>query len=705
MPILCNPDYNGIIYSHIISTNTRNNLKNLNLILSKVSRFNLFDSSKHSNFTVFNPYLIEIIPLMANLYKSLIKVKLPDKIECFLKSDISEDNFDKLDSNVKNYFEIFKDQIYYFQSVCISANQLNIIIKTIKKNKEKLTESNPLFISCKSLFEKLGFFKKISDKINKHFLYLYKNKNPLRIDEIFIKEEKLTFSQNESLQHNFILSRIKYCIKMIFKSLNLINTRVHSFLEEADTTEKLIKGLNKIIELEDFNESENRIPLTWYCFYINNYISKLDENYQKNEFHLFYSELLDDVVKYIAKLKNINNILNSKLGMNLRCAEKINEYVYKDYLKLKSIENFIRIDKFMEISNIEVCISKTAKEEKLKNSEFPALQISKIEKCYHTKLYSINRLLEGKPEKKPLIKKFMHKVIQNFSQTSSLSTNNPIRKSLINQNLNYNNNFNANSNSESNSNDNNTINSNKLSSYIIDGHSSNILEFIRIFQNFNEIKEDIFFGDNRNKVAETMEEYIKLVFEHIDKDRIFSGYDQERKKIILDDIENYMFRKMYRMTFPEMPLEDDNNFYEKCKMFEWVTPEHLLIKEKMKNEIIWEQGIIILKNIENEKSPIDKLNCVRSVEYLILNSINFCLCESDKIAGADDLYPIFAYLVLKAQPKRFISNINYINAFLYGEKKTNLYGQLFFKMFFARNLIENLKREFFTTMTDDEYHE
>jgi len=102
---------------------------------------------------------------------------------------------------------------------------------------------------------------------------------------------------------------------------------------------------------------------------------------------------------------------------------------------------------------------------------------------------------------------------------------------------------------------------------------------------------------------------------------------------------------------------------------------------------------------------MDKLNCIRSVEYLILNSINFCLCESDKIAGADDLYPIFAYLVLKSKPKRFISNINYINTFLYGEKKTNNYGQLFFKMIFARSLIEKLKRDFFTSMTDNEYNE
>jgi len=195
-----------------------------------------------------------------------------------------------------------------------------------------------------------------------------------------------------------------------------------------------------------------------------------------------------------------------------------------------------------------------------------------------------------------------------------------------------------------------------------------------------------------------------IVFENINNEPIFSGYDEERKKNVLHDLENYIFRKMYKRNFPEENLEEDNIFYQKCEAYNWIKPEHLLIKEKMRNEIIWEKGIDILKNMDNEKSPIDKLNCIRSVEYLILNSINFCLCESDSIAGADDLYPIFAYLVLKSKPKRFISNINYINCFLYGEKKTNVYGQLFFKMIFARTLIEKFKRDFFNTLTDEEYN-
>ena len=171
MPILCRPDYNGIIYSHIISPNTRNNLKNINLILLKICRSTLFESFKNFNFTVFNNYLVEIIPIVFKLYKSLIRVKLPVKIENFLNST-EKDNSITLDPNDKGYFDTFPDQIYYFQCVCYSVNQLYIIVNIIKKNKEKLGITNPIYSNSKSLFEKLNFIKKLNDKSGNKYISL-----------------------------------------------------------------------------------------------------------------------------------------------------------------------------------------------------------------------------------------------------------------------------------------------------------------------------------------------------------------------------------------------------------------------------------------------------------------------------------------------------------------------------------------------------
>jgi hypothetical protein len=696
MPILCNPDYNGIIYSHIISTQTRNNLKNINKILAKISKFDLFESFKNSNFTVFNNYLINTLPLILNLYKSLCKVKLPDNIENYLndenKKSLELKEKENEQSNEKDYFNIYPDQIYYFQCVCISANQINLIIQTIQKSKEKLGKNHTLCLNAKSLFDKINFIKKLGENNNKYFIYLRKIKNPNKKKEIFVKEVKMTFSKTDNEEQDYIITRLKYCLKTIFKSLNLFNPRVHSFLEETETTEKLIIGLNKIIELEDYNESENKIPLSWYSFYLNNCIKNLSDEYKKENYKKLYNELLSEVNSSIDKLRSLNNILNSILGMNIRFAEKKNEYVYKDYLKLKSIENFIRLDKFMEICNINICIRKTTIEEKIKQSYLPSLQINKLENFINNGNSNSKKIFDSKHQKKPF-KKLFYSLIPSFIFD-------------LDNNTNTNNNYINNNHSNRGFNARNSLPAiNKYYDNDNEGHCKNILEFIRIFQNFKEIKEDIFSGENRNEVCKTFENYMHILFEKIDQEPIFSVYDEERKKIVLDDLENYIFRKMYKRNFPEEILEEDNLFYQRCEAFSWIKPEHLLIKEKMRNEIIWEKGIDILKNMDNEKSPIDKLNCIRSVEYLILNSINFCLCESDSIAGADDLYPIFAYLVLKSKPKRFISNINYINCFLYGEKKTNVYGQLFFKMIFARSLIEKFERDFFNTLTDDEYNQ
>ena len=56
------------------------------------------------------------------------------------------------------------------------------------------------------------------------------------------------------------------------------------------------------------------------------------------------------------------------------------------------------------------------------------------------------------------------------------------------------------------------------------------------------------------------------------------------------------------------------------------------------------------------------------------NTIKFSSGKNES-AGQDELTPIFQYIIIKAQPKRMFSNINYIKCFL-GEK--DLDGKLGF---------------------------
>jgi hypothetical protein len=63
-----------------------------------------------------------------------------------------------------------------------------------------------------------------------------------------------------------------------------------------------------------------------------------------------------------------------------------------------------------------------------------------------------------------------------------------------------------------------------------------------------------------------------------------------------------------------------------------------------------------ITKMDEEKSPYDKLKCIASAHKIINNSIKFC-SGKDEDAGADDLSPIFQYIILRAKPRRIFSNI------------------------------------------------
>lgn len=758
MPILINPDYNGIIYSQIVSSETRKSLKNISKILGKIYKANLFNSNTDANYTFFNCYLLEIFPTINKLFTSLITVKLSDKIDKLI--EIGSENFLKLkESNELYYFESYPEQIYNFQCICFSLNNVFTICKTVDENKNayfadsKTKEKVNFFTLCNTLSEELKNLQKklihLSINPNKYYLFLNEFRNPNYQEELCLKNSKFTFNENENLAEENILSKVKFCIRKILKCINLINPRVYSSLADADTTEKFFLCLDKIIDLEDNSESINTIPLNWYSMYMTSYFKLLSQDYIKNNFSLLHDEMFSEAKRDIEKLKNISNTFNSKLGMNLRCSEKIVEYCRRDYLKLQNIENFIRIEKFIETAKIKVCIKRTTKEELQENPDLPAISIVPMETCIHQSLYYVTRLVDGKKSAKAAKQKNRNRGNSLFEANNASVNNitaltqagkhkdkdnsakdliyipeaegyNVRKKSGVHISLsNYlfggslfhiNNQSNAfgssdgcsNSISNSNSSQNNNSLGPALGSFG-ECHCENIFEFTRAFQKFQEIKEDIEKGEAQNKIGDSLSQYLKLVFGELEKEKLFQGYDLSAKSRTIENIENYILKKMYKNVFPEAQMDEDIKFYLQCQKFKWIQPKHLEIKDKLVNEALWQQGINMLSRLDYEKTPLDKLNSIQNVLKIIKNSINFCLCEDEKFAGADDQNPIFIYMVIKAKLKKFISNINYIYTFIHDEKKTNYYGQTLSLMDFTKNFIMGVNYSFFSNMTKEEF--
>ena len=89
----------------------------------------------------------------------------------------------------------------------------------------------------------------------------------------------------------------------------------------------------------------------------------------------------------------------------------------------------------------------------------------------------------------------------------------------------------------------------KLKEDKLDSHASNINEFINIFGKFNEIKEDIIKGDQSHKIYQSIFNYMVIVIDHLSNEELFKNLSDEETEDILEGIENYIMKKLYKKYY------------------------------------------------------------------------------------------------------------------------------------------------------------
>ena len=141
---------------------------------------------------------------------------------------------------------------------------------------------------------------------------------------------------------------------------------------------------------------------------------------------------------------------------------------------------------------------------------------------------------------------------------------------------------------------------------------------------------------------------------------IFGELKEDEIKQFIKNIENHIIRQIYKYVYPKEVLGDDFNFFNKVKRLWWIIPEHLNIKNinmvHLNNAISW------IKRFEFYKSIKDKLYCINKVYNDMNNAIKFDSGNNNDVKN-EELKPLFQYIVIKAQPERMLSNINYIKCF------------------------------------------
>jgi hypothetical protein len=216
----------------------------------------------------------------------------------------------------------------------------------------------------------------------------------------------------------------------------------------------------------------------------------------------------------------------------------------------------------------------------------------------------------------------------------------------------------------------------------IDSHIKSVNEFIvKIrkskgisFAKLSEfIKEDITNRKAKHEINETIGEYKDILKRSLRKNYKNLIENEQEHEEIIDKIEDFILQKIYRYVFPKDPLPEDMVFHGLTKSYDWIPSTYFGVKVDLPYEAIKDSIFYIMEMEEKAFSVSEKIKCLKAV-YDNINKINEFYCDkADKSAEAQT--PIFIYIILKSHPKRFISNINYINCFT----KKNQEGIEFFK--------------------------
>ncbi|XP_077578176.1 rab5 GDP/GTP exchange factor-like isoform X1 [Stigmatopora nigra] len=171
----------------------------------------------------------------------------------------------------------------------------------------------------------------------------------------------------------------------------------------------------------------------------------------------------------------------------------------------------------------------------------------------------------------------------------------------------------------------------------------------------------------RVSCAEDMSECVQDFYQSL-SDRLHSQFkgNSEYVESIMDQVERYIMTRLYKEVFcPETSDDEKKDLatQNRIRALHWVTIEMLgvpvdeEIPEASDNVV---KAITDVIEIDSKRVPKDKLACITRCSKHIFSAIRISTKEA---ASADDFLPTLIYIVLKANPPRLQSNIQYITRF------------------------------------------
>ena len=381
-PNLNNTYFNGIMMYNFLKEKEISNLRNAKIIviskvLKKLLRGEFYDSNKENElpYILFNSYFIELMPHVIDFFRNISSTKLPFNIEKLLefkKAKTINQSSDEQRNIEFDFLKAHNEERMEHQSICISLKELFAIyniLKTENNGEYILGDKNDKKNIQYKTYSKLSFhidnLNKINDKDIQESKKTYVFFTQLIADEKLNekinekKDKKISFQSKQDLSaannETFILSRVKYCINTIIKHLNQLS-KTNFFVDEKESTENFVKGLNKMISLEGFSEmlKEKTLPIEWFGLYLQSNIENIPSEYKSHNYAQLYNELIEESTENLEKIQNDNSL--NTIYSKIINSEKMIDISKNNLKRIKSNQKKFEILDFILKAEIPITI-------------------------------------------------------------------------------------------------------------------------------------------------------------------------------------------------------------------------------------------------------------------------------------------------------------------------------------------------------------
>ena len=636
-----------------ISDNTLYNLKLICGIFKKCLNGEFFSNDDlEYSLTPFNWYSIYNVDNIVNIYQNLTKVQLPSYLEKLINNNLPPDyEYDYYNENPK--------KIANAQSIFYNIKQLKALVTTIDNKKQILFPDN-----------KNVMIQKSAQKIML--------KNSMNIIENIINEEKHDINiynqrknnKNEKKKEEEEIPKLK--VKYFLISELCLDKKYGKYLETRPQDQFYIKPNKESKEENDIIKFKNNLV------YLLNRLKEIEKSdVDENDIEIDNTEYIINKLYYSLSNLEVDDNNFSKLSTEyiLENLEKIPENSREDYLK--KIYNELDKDINESIRDIDLGVF---------TNIFEILKFNNKYEANIKKYFEIIKDYEENNEVRKIVKYFIPvDIIFNFIDNEKSKFE--IKESLFKE-------------KEKDRED-------KIKKY----EKSNkvklcitIEEFIKGFPNIIKYqsfvaKSDILSFQEKIGIPNELNKYMDIIKAKL------TTYNIKNLNIMMDKIYDYIMEKIYDKCCPNEPINYEKEIFIKCMSLNWVEQHHLtFIKEELFLGNSEKDISRYIKIFQQEKSIRKKLMIFEKINNSLILLVKYGKPPKKNLeVGVDDIIPILTYLVIKAKPVIFYSNLRFIEIYKQNTKNKTI-DVKFTWWKIAYEGINNMNHKDFKDITQEEFY-